>query len=272
MQQDQRIGLALGVLLLGAAAAFFFRNDPAPSNSPRLKSGRELDARIAEKAISPYLEAGDEDHESPGIAARQISDRPGADGGPRLVAPDFSSGDQTVDNDSDVQELAPIPFPDDHRVDAASDERAGSPSAGERIHVVQKGETLSSIAAKELGSSSRYHELFDANRDQLNDADDVRVGMSLRVPSRRTGRTESQTSRTQSNSAPPLLPSQSGSGESTVPGNDPGSSSSKKKFEPAKRPPTGIRGLGSQNNDSEPAAKPTRKLSQLPPRDGKVAR
>ena len=56
MHQDQRIGLALAVLLIGACAAFFFRNETVDvSNAPRLKHAQELDDRIAERTTRPYL-------------------------------------------------------------------------------------------------------------------------------------------------------------------------------------------------------------------------
>lgn len=285
MQQDQRIGLALAVLLLGAAGAFFFRNDAKPAgSSPRLKSSRELDARIAEKSISPYLESADEDHETPGTSARKVSDR--NDGSlPSLFPPDFFTDEEPSKStsDGDVQDLAPIPFPDSNRKESVgnSDRTTTKPlESGDRIHVVQKGETLSSIAAKELGSSGRFHELFEANRDQLNDANDVRVGMSLRIPSRRTSRTYAPAPK-KNNSAPPLLPSDNDQVGELPPINvDPGnqtprtgdSSPAKKKFEPVKRPPLGVKGMGTQSSEAEPPAKPTRKLSQVPPKDGKVAR
>jgi LysM repeat protein len=56
-----------------------------------------------------------------------------------------------------------------------------SPAAG-LIHEVQRGDTLSSIAGKYLGSQARFHEIFEANKDQLRDANDLQVGMKLRIP------------------------------------------------------------------------------------------
>lgn len=281
MHQDQRIGLALAVLLLGAAGAFFFRHDPKPAgSSPRLKSGRELDSRIAEKAISPYLQSGDDDR-AVGTDARHVSDRTGDPFLPQLDSPDFFS---ESGRDQNVQELAPIPFPDANDTGTSGRGSVAGRSSGssERTHVVQKGETLSSIAAKELGSSSRFHDLFEANRDQLKDANDVRLGMTLRIPSRQA-RTESASAR--SNGAPSLLsgdrnraddtdlpaitvdPDQQATRRSTDP-------SAKKLFEPAKRPPMGVKAPGTQSSQGEPAPKPNRKLTQLPPKDatGKVAR
>lgn len=291
VHQDQRIGLALAVLLLGAAGAFFFRNDPTPAGSPKLKSAREVDARIAEKSISPYLQNKDEDVETR-TAARSISDRAritGVQSGhslPSLDTPDFLSDNDPFQGGSAVQELSPIPVPDAGEgwtPGGALTERTAKPVATERVHVVQKGETLSSIAAKELGSSGRFQEVFEANRDQLQDANDVRVGMNLRIPAKRVSRADSSRDRGEP-SAPPLLPGDSERefGEMPTIGVDPDRSvrgtndpsPAKKRFEPAKRPPLGVKASGIQSSEVDPPAKPVRKMSQLPPKEagGKIAR
>ena len=56
MPRDQKVGLALGVLLVGAVAALFFRNEPpARSGAPQLRNAAAIAAEIAEKDASPYL-------------------------------------------------------------------------------------------------------------------------------------------------------------------------------------------------------------------------
>ena len=52
----------------------------------------------------------------------------------------------------------------------------------ERTIVVQRGDTLSTIASKVYGSASKWRLIFDANRDKLRDPDFVREGMRLRLP------------------------------------------------------------------------------------------
>lgn len=51
-----------------------------------------------------------------------------------------------------------------------------------RTHKVARNESLWKIAAKHLGDGNRFTEIFELNRDQLKDADDVRPGMTLRIP------------------------------------------------------------------------------------------
>jgi nucleoid-associated protein YgaU len=59
----------------------------------------------------------------------------------------------------------------------------GSPAASqERFHDVVSGDTLSAMAKKYYGDASQYGRIFEANRDQLNDPDKIRVGQRLKVP------------------------------------------------------------------------------------------
>jgi nucleoid-associated protein YgaU len=50
------------------------------------------------------------------------------------------------------------------------------------FHTVQRGETLASIATRYLGSSAREREIFEANRDRMNDPDQVFPGQQLLIP------------------------------------------------------------------------------------------
>lgn len=50
----------------------------------------------------------------------------------------------------------------------------------EKTYVVKAGDTLSEISMKLLGTTKRMDELIAMNRDQIRDADDIRVGMKLR--------------------------------------------------------------------------------------------
>lgn len=48
---------------------------------------------------------------------------------------------------------------------------------------VKRGDTLSSIAKEQMGKSSAYMEIFEANRDQMGNPNDLRIGMVLKIPS-----------------------------------------------------------------------------------------
>lgn len=49
-------------------------------------------------------------------------------------------------------------------------------------YVVKDGDTLSEISQELMGTVRRMNELIKINGDQINDADDIRVGMKLRYP------------------------------------------------------------------------------------------
>jgi Tfp pilus assembly protein FimV len=51
-----------------------------------------------------------------------------------------------------------------------------------RIHVVQKGETLSSIAQKYYGSHRSWQKILNANRDKLPDPNRLVPGSRLIIP------------------------------------------------------------------------------------------
>jgi nucleoid-associated protein YgaU len=50
------------------------------------------------------------------------------------------------------------------------------------FHVVQPGETLASIAEQYFGRASKEMAIFDANRDRMNDPDQIFPGQQLLIP------------------------------------------------------------------------------------------
>ncbi|HEY3383637.1 MAG TPA: LysM peptidoglycan-binding domain-containing protein [Vicinamibacterales bacterium] len=49
-------------------------------------------------------------------------------------------------------------------------------------HEVVPGDTLSKIAEKYYGDPALYPQIFEANRDVLDDPNLIRVGQKLRIP------------------------------------------------------------------------------------------
>lgn len=58
------------------------------------------------------------------------------------------------------------------------------PPKSAKTYTVQAGDTLGEISQRMLGTSKRIADIVSANRDQIEDADDIRVGMVLKIPSR----------------------------------------------------------------------------------------
>ncbi len=55
-------------------------------------------------------------------------------------------------------------------------------AAQPRTYTVKRGDTLGEIAMDQLGTSKRTRDLIDANKDLIDDPNDIRVGMVLKIP------------------------------------------------------------------------------------------
>jgi LysM repeat protein len=64
---------------------------------------------------------------------------------------------------------------------AASGEGSRNRSAGQ-TYTVKSGDTLSKIAQQFYGSASEYTRIFEANRDQLSNPDNIQPGQELVIP------------------------------------------------------------------------------------------
>jgi len=67
----------------------------------------------------------------------------------------------------------------DFPVDASLTQQAGS---NMRTYKVKAGDTLSKISKEFYGSPNEYMKIFDANKDQLTNPDNIRVGQELKIP------------------------------------------------------------------------------------------
>ena len=71
----------------------------------------------------------------------------------------------------------------DWKNDVVADIKAtGAAPATESTYTVKAGDTLSKIAKDKLGDANAYHEIFNANRDQLSDPDKIKPGQVLKLP------------------------------------------------------------------------------------------
>lgn len=198
MQRDLKIGLSLGVMLLGVVGAFLFRKDADPHLQPqKLKSAKLLDERIAERTRTPYMTGGLEFEEDPFLqeqvpgTSSPLGDRPAGFAPPGwLTAEDDPFASRTaqphrVNSAPQPEFLDVIPLAQPER-DTAPRTTTGMPantvSATQTTHVIAAGDTLSTIAQKYLGSQAKYHEIYAANRDVLPDPDSLPLGKTLVIP------------------------------------------------------------------------------------------
>jgi nucleoid-associated protein YgaU len=59
---------------------------------------------------------------------------------------------------------------------------ATGPAAGSGTYTVKAGDTLSKIAKQHLGDANAYMRIFEANRDQLSNPDQIKPGQVLKLP------------------------------------------------------------------------------------------
>jgi nucleoid-associated protein YgaU len=95
----------------------------------------------------------------------------------------------TVATDDQVNEIwNAIKTIPDWRTDIVADIKATGAAAGSTAaqavttYTVKAGDTLSKIAKEALGSSNAYMEIFNANRDQLEDPNAIKPGQVLKIP------------------------------------------------------------------------------------------
>lgn len=233
MQRDKKLGLALGVLLIGIVAAFFFRLDHRTTKRnrvPQLNNAQALDKQIADKPGAPYID--DTKNKPPAPEQKKVAEPPLwqmpeflADGKSEMpedwlaknpTAPDpipqqKPLGEEIAEADLDADEMfdsdeepgkqviahtvsqskpkngeakpnhnAAKPKNDDTKPKSPPDPKPES----EIVHVVRSGDTLSKIAAQYLGSSAKFSEIYEHNKEVLSDANNLTVGTELRIPRR----------------------------------------------------------------------------------------
>ncbi len=66
--------------------------------------------------------------------------------------------------------------------EAPAEPAASDAAATARIYEVKAGDTLGHIAQRFYGKANLYTKIFEANRDQLDNPDLIKVGQKLRIP------------------------------------------------------------------------------------------
>ncbi len=88
--------------------------------------------------------------------------------------PDFS------DVQGGVKSTAPDVPPKADFSDVQS--QVGSTVDEATIYIVAAGDNLTKIAKHFYGNANAWKRIFDANRDQLSDPDQIKVGQALKIP------------------------------------------------------------------------------------------
>ncbi|HVV99315.1 MAG TPA: LysM peptidoglycan-binding domain-containing protein [Planctomycetaceae bacterium] len=187
MPRDLKIGLALGILLLGVVGAFFFRKESVRPHA-RLVTAEELDEQIASKSAIPYLSKPEFEADEPEVASRPaLRQTP-----PQFELPEFLRHEDAVVQEAQLSRNVPAPDPIHdtavHETSLATERPAPAVSSASsdmpkgRTHVIRAGDTLTGLAAKYLGNQARYEEIYSANRNLLADPNRLPVGTEIRIP------------------------------------------------------------------------------------------
>lgn len=105
-----------------------------------------------------------------------LSLRPSKSTGSGSGKPDFSN----VQGHADTTPSGSGGKPDFSDVQSHADTVPGG--SGEQTYTVKPGDTLSHIAQHHYGKASRWHAIFAANRDQIDDPDKIFPGQVLKLP------------------------------------------------------------------------------------------
>jgi 5'-nucleotidase / UDP-sugar diphosphatase len=148
MQRDFKIGLAVGVTLAAVAIIWLAT---LPNLSTRARALR---------------------------AASNINPSPKM---PADISPTPSNESRAT---SDNQQATPAPSKRGEPNGPASsiENRVSSDDIPQRIHIVQKGDTLSSISSKYYGSAKQWRKIVAANHDTLPDPNRLTPGIKLIIP------------------------------------------------------------------------------------------
>jgi tetratricopeptide (TPR) repeat protein len=65
---------------------------------------------------------------------------------------------------------------------SAAAEAAVAAAAESQTHVVRSGETLGTISSRYYGTPAKWNRIFEANRERIQNANNVRVGTTLVIP------------------------------------------------------------------------------------------
>jgi LysM repeat protein len=70
----------------------------------------------------------------------------------------------------------------DSSLPAPAEETEAPAAAAAQTYTVQPGDSLSKIARHFYGNANAYMRIFEANKDQLDDPNNIQVGMELNIP------------------------------------------------------------------------------------------
>lgn len=203
MHPDRKIGIAMGILLVGVVAALFFRNEPLViDDGLTLRREVELNQRLQDRDVTIFVnekvsaESTRSEDDLPDWSLSEMFHELKAKDAPSptpigSVSP-LSKRQQPKSEDDSVQHSGSLA--DKHDAESPPtfsivDEGLEDSTAAEAEeaaefteYTVKFGDTLSEISQRFLGSQGRYKEIYEANKDRMANPDQLRVGKAIRIP------------------------------------------------------------------------------------------
>ena len=146
MQKDFKIGLAIGTVL---AAGVIIWLATLPNLSAQARALQAASNINSSSQTPPYVS-------------------------PHVSLPQSTDGTQTSSIENRVSSI--------ENPDTNDQIQTANAQQQPRIHIVQKGDTLSSISAKYYGSARQWRKIVAANRDNLPDPNRLTPGSKLLIP------------------------------------------------------------------------------------------
>jgi len=209
LRRHEKLVLSLGVLLVGMVGALAFRKSAPPLATTEVQQESLPPPPAAPPSLVPVAQPlashllgrieplAPQDPSDPTAEASE----PWVGGSPldQPAPPPDPSPIQPVSH----QSLVPVPNPFAPRTPQAA---ADPESLDYRLHQVADGDTLAGLAARYLGSSGRYQEIFDLNRAVLRDPNVLPIGVELKIPRRNVPQVAQQPAVQTVPEAAPLVP------------------------------------------------------------------
>ena len=105
-----------------------------------------------------------------------FGDKPGSDEAGKTAKPDFSDTTSSAGSTSPSR-----PTADFSDVTSGSSTSAPATSGGQ-TYTVKSGDSLSKIAKQLYGDASKWHRIYDANKDKIKNPDLIHPGQEFTIP------------------------------------------------------------------------------------------
>jgi nucleoid-associated protein YgaU len=105
-----------------------------------------------------------------------FGDKPGSDAPGKAGAnPDFSDTTSSAGSTSPSRPTADFS-------DVTSGQSTTAPTSGGQTYTVKSGDSLSRIAKQLYGDASKWHRIYDANKDKIKNPDLIHPGQEFTIP------------------------------------------------------------------------------------------